>query len=167
MKKDFADANEESAELIALVLGRLKKGDTMFSDVNLDDLFEVNKYHHFRENYRELLVKTVFLNDDNPLKKAAYAFVSKVIEATGEFDVSVILAMTYHKMTSLSADFLCKYVNKIGCESMVGYIIYNAMKSCLDTGVHNDVIKNTCSELSSDEKKMIRNIVEKYRQFAK
>jgi len=167
MKEKFVDANAQLAELIELVLIRLKKGDTTFSDINLDELFLVNKYHHFREPYREMLVKIVFLSDDNPIKKKAYAFIAKIIEATGEFDVSVILAMTYHQISSLTADLLCKYANEIGSEGVVGYIIYNTLKSRLDAGIHHDVVHKTRHELSSDEEMMLRKIVAEFRQFAR
>ena len=167
MKENFADANVELAKLIGQVLGKIKEGDVEFSDTNFNDLFQVNKYHLFRENYRELLVKIVFLSDDNPIKKEAYAFIGKIIEATGEFDVPVILAMTYHKMTSLTADLLCKYANEIGSEGVVGYIIYNALNDRLNDGFHHDVLRNTRCVLSRDEDKMIRKIVAKFRQFAK
>jgi len=166
-KEVMADANEELAKLIKEVLERLKSGDSLFADINFDSLFRLNKYHHFRESYRELLVKIVFLSDDNPIKKEAYSFIGKIIDATGEFDVSVILAMTYHKITPLTAELLCKYANELGTERMVGYIIYETMKTRLDEGVHHDVVKNVRSVLSSEEAEKIRNIVGVFRKFAK
>ena len=167
MKEEIADANVKLAKLIGHVLNRLKEGEAVFSDINLEDLFLVNKYYHFRELYREMLVKIVFLSDDNIIKREAYAFISKIIEATGEFDVSVVLAMTYHQITPLTADLFCKYADIIGCERMIGYIIYNTLKSRLDTGVHHDIVNNTHYVLSPDEEERIRKIVDSFRQFAK
>ena len=167
MKEEIADANVKLAKLIGQTLGRIKEGDVEFSDTNFNDLFHVNKYHLFRENYRELLVKVVFLSDDNPIKKEAYAFIGKIIEATGEFDVSVVLAMTYHKINSLTADLLCKYADEIGSEGVVGYIIYNTLNDRRNDGFHHDVVNNIRSVLSPDEDRMIRKIVDAYRKFAK
>ena len=166
-KEVVADVNEELAKLIKEVSERLKNGESLFPDVNFESLFQVNNYHHFRESYRELLVKIVFLGDDAPIKKEAYAFVGKIIEATGEFDVSVILAMTYHKITPLTSELLCKYANELGEERMVGYIIYNTLKSRLDAGVHHDVVNNIRCVLSPEEADRISKIVGAFRKFAK
>lgn len=166
-KKEFASTGPELVKLIKEVSDRLKNGDVMFPEINSDSLFQVNKYHHLKDFYRELLVKTVFLDDEVPIKKDAYAFIGKIIEATGEFDVSVVLAMTYHKITPLTAEFLCKYANEIGEESMVGYIIHNTLKSYLDKGVHHDVINKVHTTLSQEETERIRKTVGAFRKFAK
>ena len=166
-KKELSKAQESLAKLIRDVLNRVKNGKVQLNDVNLEDLFVVGEYQSLREQYRELLVKTVFFDDENPLKKAAFGFISKVIEESGKFDMSVILAMAYHQITPLASDLLCKYADTIGGEEMAGYVIYNALKRRLSAGAYYDVKNNVHSVLSPDDVETISKIVDAYRKFAR
>jgi len=155
----------ELSDLIGQAHVRLKAGDSEMSEEYLQSLFRVDLYYQLREEYRFLLITILELEDSDPVKQKGYAFISDVIRNTGSFDMSVILAMLYLRINSLTADLFCDFADEIG-EGPFGNIIYNAISAQLVAGIHHDVIKRTKTELTDEEKALLSRIVDAYRKYA-
>ena len=154
-------AQKEQRSLLESAFARLKENDRTLSGIDANALFRIEYYYRFRELYRGLLLQILKLEDSNPVKKVAYAFMNEVLERDGCFDASVILAMSYQRISPLTTKLLCDNAQRIG-RTGVGCIILNTMQRLLAEETRYDVLEKSASPLSPKEIKQVERVVKAF-----